>query len=133
MKKTKKYFEYRSIPFAEGIFDVKVPKNAEIDITRVMSIHDLPSGVKTKARIQIVEQTQWTPKFLSYYYNSNNFKFVTEEFKILYFFDTQNLYIEDLATGEEIEIKNTDGIFTMGAILRSNNPIEYARILKEMM
>ena len=130
IKKTKKHFEYRGIPFAEGVFNVRVPKGIDVNITKTMSIQDLPEEVKTRPKFSFVEETKLHPTYVEYDYKYQHYVFETADMTIHYWPDLNSVYIE--TPDRSYDFKDVDGAAVMRELL-SKTPEEAQKYIRYLI
>lgn len=130
IKKTKKYFIYKNVPFVEGVYDVKVPKTFDGYILDEISTKDLPKPIKLKERKFFVENAAILPAEISYENGAITFKY--PEYTIDYYSSDNTLWIYTESEGW-VSITGADGYLLLGEFLKQKDPLRYLKLVRGLL
>ena len=129
VKKTKKYFIYRNVPFVEDLYDVKVPKTFDGHILDEISIKNLPKSIKLKERKFFVENAAILPAEISYENGAITFKY--PEYTIDYS-SGNTLWVYTKSEGL-ISITDVDGYLLLCELLKQKDPLRYLKLMRGLL
>lgn len=135
VKKTKRYFIYRNVPFVEGLYDVKVPRNEKVYIDDIMSIKEFPDTIKVKERLFITDTPGQKVCRVDYNPDAKYYTIITEKYEITWDMVEENITIRDRYSGKLLSRINDvdEPQLILSRLLESKNPVRTAKFISGLV